>query len=177
MNLYNVMSNMSEGFYASVFSMLGAKFFFDDSVINFGDMPILSMVNGLDHMWLYGGISALSALILSFTGDFIGMWVKNSQYFNQLNKLSRPISAGLLFIGITFVLAGFSITMNDVYSLFLVGALSNVSGQYLANVMFPYQQRLSNEINSIVSSPSSVSVPQPVIDYMPNFGGNFNGFF
>ena len=49
--MYKILSNSSEAFYSSVFSVLGSKMFFPSRTIYFGDVPIISALNGFDSMY------------------------------------------------------------------------------------------------------------------------------
>ena len=143
--------------------------FFPTETFDFGDIPVLSYLNGIDGMWAYGGVIGLSTLGLSFGGDFVGMFLKDKSFYPRVVKLTRPVSAGILSSGIALGLSGFDMSLMGVGQMFLLGAMSNVLGQYLSNVVFPYQSKLMDQLNSISMSQPDIPDSMPIIDKQSNF--------
>jgi len=171
--MYKILANVSEGFYASVISVLGSKMFFPKLFMDFGEFPILSYLNGVETIWVYGGISALSALSLSFTQDFMALFLKDTFIYPKINKLTRPMSAGILFVGFSWAISGFSMSMMGATKAFLLGSVSNVIGQYLADMIFPTQSRLLNEFTEMSKPIADIPHELPLVN--EDFG-SFNGF-
>lgn len=155
------LQNSSEALMTGVIGGVGSKLVFGNSVLNI-DMPILDNLAGWDSAWLYFGVFAGANALQSYTGDFVAPYISNSQYFSKINKLSRPISTGVLAIAIMFVLNGFSINMMNAIYAGLLGGVSNVIGQWSANMIFPQRNTVLFQAQNIQSSiPLVPYVEQP----------------
>ena len=154
-----MLGNASEGLYSSAFATIGAMAYMPENYLNFGEIPILSMANGNRSYWVYGLITGFSSLGLSFSQDFVGLWFKNSQYYNSVSK---PISAGILGVILAIIFGGFQIkAFAAMRNAFLITLVSNALRQYASNVMFP-ESMSSASVNIKINE-----VSNPIIDVMP----------
>lgn len=97
------------------------------------------------------------------------------------NKITRPMSIGLLSVAIMFVLNGFSLSMMGALKGFALGSVSNIVGQWGAQILFPQRSNLLVQASQI--TPPSISVPiapsyspAPVVFNDPIFPPGLNPF-
>ena len=176
--LKNIVSNSSEALLTAGVAGVASKFVYGDNVIN-TSLPVLSYLNGFDALWLYAIIFGTASAFQSNTGDFIAPYVPNALQFRSVNNLTRPMSIGLLSVGLIFLLNGFSISMSSALKAFVLGSASNVVGQWGTQQIFPKPLY----VNSNGSLPQGIpNVGQQPVKPFEQFGfgdsmGMFGGFF
>lgn len=170
MNTLNLLTKdfVETGITAGV-GAVGSRYLFGESVIG-TDLPILNYLNGYDSLWLYFAIFGGSTALSNITGDFVLPLISGKPYFSYLNKLSKPISIGLLGVGIAMALDGFSSDYMFYLNAFLLGAGSNIAGQWISEMIAPkniYSQFSGMNLPSVPSSHVSapIDVPFNVNDY------------
>lgn len=145
----------------------------------------LPYVEGLDGAWFYGAVFALSSGFMNLTGDFVLPLISKNPSLQSLAKLSQPISVGLLSVALMFIINGFDISLMGAAKGFAVGGVSNIIGQYVANMIYNrglipaglgYNPLAPDTPQSRVSTPMATPlvVSQAPISY--NNALNFTGF-
>ena len=174
-NLNQILGNSSEAIMTGLAGGVGSKLMFDSAVISFGNIPLLNLLDGYDASLLYFIIFNASTMALAYTGDFVAPYLSSSPYFNKINKLSRPLSVGLISLGIMFALSGFSMSLRSASMALALGVGANVAGQFVSDVAFP---RRNNPILQYQNAPApkievSMVKDEPIMnnDYNALFGG------
>jgi hypothetical protein len=93
------------------------------------DMPLWSM---------YGLSAMMSASSVNLSGDFVFPLISGGNpYLAKLNKISRPISVGMLSLIVLYVLNGFYVPdVDQAGKFFLLNATSYMIGDYVTNSIF-----------------------------------------
>lgn len=189
MNYVNLLAmNSVESVSTGLSGAIGSKLLFGTRYIDF-NLPVLNMLNGYDSMILYGLIFGGANALSNVTGDFVLPLVSGSNVYSYLNKLTKPISIGLLSVLLMFALNNFYISLMGGLQGFALGATSNIVGQWASNMVFKNSNPLlsmSNNTNPQVSIPV-VEPPPQVNNYSSGYSNGyglpfdnfmaFNGFF
>lgn len=128
--------------------------------------------------YLASGILVLGASIgIGFTGDFIFPFVSSNTIISKVEKLSRPVSVGLLTVGGIFLMNGLVLpSLEEAFRTFLLGSGSYLLADYTMSTVFSYgpQQIMSvPQQTNIIPAKSFVSSTLP-FDF--NSFGGFGGF-
>jgi hypothetical protein len=162
------LNDSSEAIATGIVGGIGTKLLWSPQVIN-SRLPILNLLNGYDEAFLYAILFGGSNALQSYTGDFIAPLVTNSQVFSQINKLTRPMSTGAIAVGLMFILNGFSISMIGALQSFALGSVSNIVGQWSAQMIFPRR-------NDLLLRSQQISAPQMSITRVPEYVDRSNPF-
>ena len=121
----------------------------------YGNVPILNYFNNYNAAWAYFVVFGGSSEIVNLTGDFVLPLFQN-QYLSYLQKLSRPVSVGVVSICMLWIVNSFTLDMYSLSVAFLIGALSEIVGEYSKTLwttdVNPLLQGLWNNNNN--SNPS-----------------------
>ena len=164
--LSTIVKDSGESLLTGAIGAGAAKVLFDPTVLYF-NVPVLNYLNGFDSAWLYFGIFAGANAVQNLTGDII-LPIVTKYDVKILNKLSAPISTGLISIGVTVLISGlmggnWNIGLVGGAQAFGIGAASNIGAQWLT---------------SFIPSKNSISIQQPSSNTAKDVRKNdFNSFF
>jgi hypothetical protein len=152
MNYFQQFSNnTSTAILASIFGGLGSYSFFESG---FYEIPFIDY--DIPTFLIYAGMVGASSFLLKNTGDFILPLISNNTQFNNLSKLTIPLSVGIISVATLYVVNGFDIpTMNNVMKMILLS-----SGSYIV-ADWSYSKIMGN--NLIGNSMDKPQVSLPII--------------
>ena len=110
---------------------IGHRLIYGESYPNF-KLPVLSYLNDIQSMYVYGAIFAGSNAIGNITGDFILPLVSSSKLPSQINKITSPLTTGVISLGLLMALTMQIPTVNESLQAILLGATANLTGRYLS---------------------------------------------
>jgi len=169
--------NTTESLVTGLVGAVGSRMIWGNQLMWFGNTPVLDYLNNYNAMYLYFAIFGLANVGLSYTGDFMS-YLFGSPQISKLGQLSRPSTVGVLAVGLIFLTNGFSISMSGALYAFLLGATSNIIGQWSADMLISSVHPLLQNTAILQNNPPSFSggsstvVSNPPKPYTPN-GFNF----
>lgn len=133
--------------------VIGERLVYGPQELFFANMPLLSSLNGWSASWAYFIVFGGAIGLLKTTGDFMEP-LFNNQYLSYLSKISRPVSVGVLSMGLLWIVDSFNFSMYPMLYAFLIGAIADVVGEWGANMFTSNINPLLQGMQSTNSQPS-----------------------
>jgi hypothetical protein len=154
--------NTSTAILASIFGGLGSYSFFESGLY---EIPFIDY--DIPTFLIYGAMVGASSFLLKNSGDFILPLISNNTQFNNLSKLTIPLSVGLISVATLYVVNGFDIpTMNNVMKMILLSSGSYIVADWSYNKIMGNNSMMENNKPQvslpIISNPINTPINTPI---------------